>query len=368
MNSVFNTNMRISTSIFSIANNLFANPRSSRNGMIRTATTFLYTKSNKNSNDHSVTSNNHNYNLKKGIFETKCFSSFHLDSEEAKYIDMFCRQCEQAKNGVGCTTVGVCGKSPESSALQDTLVHLIKCMSSLCVAVRNGCGDEAEEALKEASTYTLEATFSTLTNVNFSESRIVHFIHEGMIIVESLKKLLQSKGVTNPIEDVLFPETNMTMSELEDFGKDVGIVKRQDQFSDMNCLSLAEIAMYGMKGLSAYAAHCHRLGYMEEENIMKPLHEVWSDLLYDSNAKMDSLFKTILRVGEINANVLSLLDKAHSSTLGKPEIKKVLTTTVKGKCILVSGHDLLDLYDILLQTEGTGINVYTHGEMVSNSC
>ena len=337
---------------------LIANPR---NTVIRTASTFVNSvKSRTVDRQYGETLNLQHY--KSQTFETRLFSNFRLD-KDAESFDMFCRQCEQAKDGIGCTKVGVCGKTPESSAVQDTLIHLVKCVSSLCVEVRKA-GNNTQN-LKEANIWTLEATFSTLTNVNFSERSIVEYIRQGISLAGHLNKVLLSKGVEMPIQNALLPEPSMTMIELEDFGKMVGIVKKQAASSDLNCLSLAEIATNGMKGLSAYAAHCYRLGHMDEEAVMEPVHEIWTYLLNDTNVDMSSLLEIVLCVGEINANVLRMLDEAHTSTLGVPEVRQVLTTAVEGKSILVSGHDMLDLYDLLLQTEGTGIHVYTHGEMVS---
>jgi hydroxylamine reductase len=278
---------------------------------------------------------------------------------ESQTFEMFCRQCEQAKDGVGCTSVGICGKSPETSAVQDTLVHVIKSVSTYCVAARRAdlAGD-----LEEANKWTLQATFSTLTNVNFSERSIVEFIEKGIIIKDNIENMLLSTGYDIPIDDSTYPHPKMSFKELEDFGVGVGVLKRQAKICDDTKFSLSEIATYGMKGTCAYAGHCARLGVLNEE-VMASLHEVWSSLHRDDSDVKD-LVATVLRVGEINAKVLSLLDEAHTTNYGVPKPTKVLSTAVKGKGILVSGHDLTDLMALLKQTEGTGVNVYTHGEML----
>ena len=129
-----------------------------------------------------------------------------------------------------------------------------------------------------------------------------------------------------------------------------------------DCFSLVEIGTYGTKGVCAYAAHCHQLGYMSEE-IMSGIHEVFAKLA-SSEPDMNGLLANVLRVGELNGKVLQMLDEAHAARFGVPEPTPVKVTATAGKCILVSGHDMADLEELLKQTEGKGVNVYTHGEML----
>lgn len=281
-------------------------------------------------------------------------------------FDMFCRQCEQAKGGIGCTTVGMCGKSSEATAVQDTLMHLVKSVSSHCVAARNA-GASAEE-LDGANDWTLKATFSTLTNVNFSETDIVESIKNGLVIKDNLQTIVAAKAGEAPIDTCSSLKPTMSLSEFEEFGRDVaGLLKREIKMGDQNAFSLNEIATAGAKGVSAYAAHCHRLGFRDEENIMKPLHEVWSKL-ESEEPDTNGLLETALLVGKVSTKTLSMLDDAHASVFGNPEPTNVKCTAVKGKGILVSGHDLKDLYLLLQQSEGRGVNIYTHGEMFPAHC
>jgi len=280
---------------------------------------------------------------------------------------MLCRQCEQTQDGIACTTLGICGKTAEVSNAQDALVHVVKCVSLWCVAARRA--GVTEEELRDANVWSLRSAFSTLTNVNFDEERIAEYLKEGMQIKKDLMGLISSKGVvgadafpTGPVADLTL-DPSMSCSDLEEFGKSVGILARQAAMKNDDCFSLTEIATAGAKGVSAYASHCYQLGYIDEANIIAPLHEVWSKLASDE-PDLEGLLATTLRVGEINLATLALLDEAHNGTYGAAVPTEVRMTPVAGKCILVSGHDMGDLYALLVQTEGKGINVYTHGEML----
>ena len=274
---------------------------------------------------------------------------------------MFCRQCEQTQDHVACRTVGICGKSPETSTMQDVLMQSVKSLSLWAVAAREA-GASADE-MKEANSWTLSSVFSTLTNVNFDESRIEQYITEGMAIKRDLEEMVRVKGGVAPDGDVARLDlSKMDTSELEDFGYSVSIPELQKAMGNDDCFSLVEVGTYGSKGACAYAAHCRQLGYMDED-VMAGIHEVFAKLA-SSEPDMNGLLANALRVGELNGKVLAMLDEAHANTFGIPEPTQVKTTATKGKCILVSGHDLLDLETLLKQTEGTGVNVYTHGEML----
>lgn len=276
---------------------------------------------------------------------------------------MFCRQCEQTQHGVACKTVGICGKTAEVSNAQDGLVHVIKSVSLWCVAAREA--GATEEELREANVWTLRSAFSTLTNVNFDEARISEYVREGMDVKRALEALVASKGgeaPTGPPVADLSLDPALSFAELEDFGKSVSVLARQVAMGNDDCFSLTEIATAGAKGVSAYASHCYQLGYIDEAGVIAPLHEVWAKLSSDE-PDMEGLLANALRVGEINATTLALLDRAHCEKFGTAEPTEVRMTPVAGKCILVSGHDIADLHALLEQTEGKGINVYTHGEM-----
>lgn len=272
---------------------------------------------------------------------------------------MMCRQCEQTKDHFACTTVGVCGKTAETSAMQDTLIHVVKCVSLWANAARES--GATEDQLEAANVWTIKSTFSTLTNVNFSEERIAEYIQEGMSIKKELEGIVPSSAA--PRGSVA--ETDLlgkSLEEMENFGHSVGIPVRQAAMGNDDCFSLNEIATYGSKGVCAYATHCYQLGQMDG-SVMKDIHEVFSKLASDE-PDMEGLLANALRVGDISGRVLEMLDDAHASTFGDPEPTPVKMTATEGKAILVSGHDLNDLEALLKQTEGTGVNVYTHGEML----
>jgi len=258
--------------------------------------------------------------------------------------------------------LGVCGKTPETAAIQDALIEVIKSLSVWCVEARN-CGATPDE-LEDANVYTLKATFSTLTNVNFSEERIAEYIHEGMALKKQVQNLVNLKGGSPPKSAVSELELAPTLSvdDLEEFGRSVSIPVREARMGDQDCFSLNEIATYGTKGICAYATHCYQLGSMDQD-VMKSIHEILAKLASDE-ADMEGLLANVLKAGETSTKVLGMLDTAHADNLGAPEITQVCTTAIEGKAILVSGHDMIDLKALLEQTEGTGINVFTHGEML----
>jgi hydroxylamine reductase len=281
---------------------------------------------------------------------------FSAEAVEPKYA-MFCRQCEQTSEHFACTTLGVCGKTPETAAVQDALIHMVKAVSSWAVAAR-AAGATAEE-MYAVNNWTLSAAFSTLTNVNFSENRIIEYIKEGMHFKKEMESMVAAKGGSAPTDafaSIELPE------DLEVFGQSVSIPVRQAAMDNSTAFSLNEVGTYGMKGACAYAAHCAQLGSMDE-GIMASIHEIWTKL-GSEEADVDGLLANALKVGEVNAQILALLDQSHADNFGVPVPTPVKMTAVKGKAILVSGHDMADLHALLEQTEGTGINIYTHGEML----
>lgn len=288
--------------------------------------------------------------------------TFSLSTQKVPNPEMFCRQCEQTKDNYACTSLGVCGKTPETAAIQDALMEVVKSVATWAVAAR-AAGASPHE-LEEANVYTLKSVFSTLTNVNFSEQRIAEYIHDGMAIKTKLSDLVSQKGGTAPTANVAKLElaSTLTPEDLEEYGRTVSIPVREERMGNEDCFSLNEIATYGTKGVCAYATHCYQLGSMDEE-VMASIHQVLAKLSSDE-PDMDGLLANVLKVGEISTKVLAMLDGAHASSFGVPEVTQVCTTAVEGKAILVSGHDIKDLHALLEQTEGTGINVFTHGEMM----
>ncbi|MFH1452591.1 MAG: hydroxylamine reductase, partial [Armatimonadota bacterium] len=262
---------------------------------------------------------------------------------------MFCYQCEQTLNGKGCVKAGVCGKDEATSNLQDVLFYITKGVSMY--AHRLGIRD------KEADAFVLDALFSTVTNVNFDTERIKTLIDKGVRIREKLKK--EYGGAEELSGPALFMPAG-TVNEITQEAQDLSIQKRKEKSEDIT--SLQEILTYGIKGMAAYAHHARILG-REDESVYSFTHEVLG-FLSEENQSPDKLLSYILKTGEVNLKVMELLDFANTGTYGHPVPTKVRITPVKGKAILVSGHDLKDLEELLKQTEGKGINVYTHGEML----
>jgi hydroxylamine reductase len=273
-----------------------------------------------------------------------------------KEVTMFCYQCEQTAQGKGCTKGGVCGKPPDVAALQDLLVYSLKGLSLVAVEGRKvGINDH------EVNLFTCEALFSTLTNVNFDPERFVPIIKRCVALRESLKEKVTSAGGSVDVSDgpaTFTPATNM--QALVKQGEEVGV--KQDPETNPDILSLKQILIYGIKGVAAYADHACILG-KEDDNVYAFIHEGLASTL-KQDLSLDDWVGLVLKCGEINLKTMELLDAGNTGTYGHPEPTSVSLGTKKGKAILVSGHDLKDLEELLKQTEGKGINIYTHGEML----
>jgi len=269
---------------------------------------------------------------------------------------MFCFQCEQTAKGEGCTKIGVCGKTPDTAALQDLLIYAVKGLSVAAHAgVQAGVRDSAVDK------FTNEAIFSTLTNVDFDPDRFVALINECVALRDGLAAKVQAAGgqVDTGQAAVTFkPEA--TREGLVAQGETVGIPTGAGVNEDIR--SLQELLVYGIKGLAAYADHARILG-QEDPMISAFIYEAMAGTLNDALG-VDELVGLALKCGEVNLRAMELLDAGNTGTYGHPVPTKVPLGAKKGKAILVSGHDLKDLDDILKQTAGQGINVYTHGEML----
>ncbi len=270
---------------------------------------------------------------------------------------MFCYQCEQTVQGVACTQHGVCGKDPRVAALQDLLIHAAKGIGQYAHRARAAGASDAQ-----IDVFTVKAIFTTLTNVTFDEARFVAYIREAAAARDRAKALYEG-AVENP-ETLSGPATWEPAADADGLvaqGVAVEITKRKEALGD-DISGLQELLTYGLKGLAAYADHAQILG-QEDDAVYAYVHEALS-FLADDPTDVDALVGQSLKCGEVNINVMALLDTANTGTYGTPEPTPVRITPVAGKAILVSGHDLKDLADILEQTEGKGINVYTHGEML----
>ena len=269
---------------------------------------------------------------------------------------MFCYQCEQTAKGEGCTKIGVCGKPSDVAALQDLLIYALKGLSLYAVEGRKfGINDP------EANKLTCRAAFSTLTNVEFDPKRFIPIINQTVELREKLKGQIGKKGGKVDFAEAsanFKPEA--TLEGLVKQGETVGV--QSDPSINPDILSLQQTLIYGIKGLAAYADHARILG-KEDDAVYAFIHEGLAATL-NKELGLDEWVGLVLKCGEINLKAMELLDAANTETYGHPVPTKVPLGAKKGKAILVSGHDLKDLEEILKQTEGKGIYVYTHGEML----
>lgn len=268
---------------------------------------------------------------------------------------MFCFQCEQAAHGEGCTKVGVCGKSHETAELHDVLIYTVKGLAQVALEGRKvGVKDS------EIDRFAVEAMFSTLTNTDYDNDRFVKFIKQAVSHREALKKKVSGAGgwsdYTSGAAAYMPPETmEALIAEGEKFGPEAS----QD---DPDITSLKETLTYGIKGISAYADHSFILG-KKDDSIFDFVYEGLAATL-NKDLGINDLLGLVLKCGETNLRTMELLDEANTGTYGNPVPVSVPLGAKKGKALLVSGHDLKDLEIILKQTQGKGINVYTHGEML----
>ncbi len=268
---------------------------------------------------------------------------------------MFCFQCEQTSKGEGCTKIGVCGKKPEVAALQDLLMYAVKGLSLVAVA-----GRKAGIRDPEIDHFACEAIFSTLTNVDFDPSRFAELIHQTVKFRDELKAKVTAAGEAGFPEGPANFTPGSTLTDLVAQGETVGV--KSDPDIDPDILSLRELLIYGLKGVAAYADHAKILG-KTDDRIFDFIHEAMAASL-NTDLGADDLVGLVLKCGEINLVAMEILDAANTGTYGHPVPTSVPLGAKKGKAILVSGHDLKDLEDILKQTQGKEINIYTHGEML----
>ena len=267
---------------------------------------------------------------------------------------MYCYQCQETAAGKGCTVKGVCGKTEEVANLQDLLMYLMKGVSHLSVRLR-----KKGEEMPKVNKFITDGLFMTITNANFDKQRFVKKIEEAFRVCEKLKNRLAELGVTDALCNFKGLDwKDRTPEEMEEKAKLVGILSTQNE----DIRSLRELLTYGIKGLAAYAEHAANLGF-EETEIYAFMQE---GLVATTNDHLsaDELTGLVLKCGSMGVKVMALLDKANTSTFGNPEITKVNIGVRNNPAILISGHDLRDLQDLLEQTEGTGVDVYTHSEML----
>ena len=269
---------------------------------------------------------------------------------------MFCNQCEQASKGVGCTTVGVCGKTPEVAALQDLLLHQLKGIAAIAVAgAKVGVVDQA------ADEYVTGSLFTTVTNVDFDAEHLAGLIRTGAEVKTALRAKVEAAGGVVPADDpaVAFEPVG-DLAALIAQGEAVGIFSDHDR--DENVQALQQTAVYGLKGIAAYADHARVLGHTDPV-VYAFEHELLA-ALSDTSIDLNGWVALALKTGEVNLRVMELLDAANTGAYGHPVPTSVPLGHRPNKAIVVSGHDLKDLKELLEQTEGLGIDIYTHGEML----
>lgn len=269
-------------------------------------------------------------------------------------MSMFCYQCQETAKGTGCNIKGVCGKTETVANLQDLLIFVLKGISIYAVQAR-----ELGIIRQDVDQFIMEGLFATITNANFDKARFVELIRKGLSLREEMKQeILKAGGVipANLHESATW--SAQTVEEFEQKAAQVGVLSTENE----DVRSLRELLTYGLKGMAAYAEHAVTLGYNDPgifSFMVKGLAAVTDDSL-----SADQLVALVLEAGKYGVEVMALLDKANTSTYGSPEVTKVNIGVRNNPGILISGHDLKDLEELLKQTEGTGVDVYTHGEML----
>ena len=262
---------------------------------------------------------------------------------------MFCYQCQETAGCIGCTMSGVCGKTPDTAYLQDFLIYITKGISEIAVRLR----EEGQKISDETDFMVVENLFTTITNVNFSENDLKDKIEKSLKIKNELLNLLADKeNLSNAA--LIYIEREDYLIKIED----VGIPAEKDE----DKRSLKEMITYGLKGLSAYLKHAEVLKFTDK-NINFFIEKTLAELLR-KDITAEELTALALEVGKYGVLGMELLDRANTKTYGNPEITKVNIGVGKNPGILISGHDLKDLETLLEQTQGTGVDVYTHSEML----
>ena len=266
---------------------------------------------------------------------------------------MFCYQCEQTVGGKGCTKMGVCGKTPEIAALQDLLIYQIKGIS--CYAKE--LVEKGENVDKDIVTFIENSLFTTLTNVNFDADVHIEMLKKSQQIKESLRSKVGN--IKNNTDHATYNLSD-TKSEMLKDAKKAGIM--YDQNLDPDIRSLRQTIVYGLKGISAYGHQARELGYYDDQ--VDNFYVRALEATTDDNLGVEELIRWTMRTGDMSVAVMKKLDEANTTTYKNPSPQKVNVHIKKGPFIIVSGHDLKDLEMLLKQTEGKGINIYTHGEMI----
>ncbi len=263
-------------------------------------------------------------------------------------MNMFCYQCQETAGNSGCTRIGVCGKKAETANLQDLLIYTLKGISL----------STEKENYSRVGRFLVRALFATITNANFDEQRIIELIREGLKLRDELKK--NREQIPNNLHDAV-TWFSSDVNEFYEKSTQVGVLTEENE----DVRSLRELLIYGIKGIAAYAEHALILG-KEDETIYGFLVQALASTTQE--LPVDDMVALILKAGEVAVTTMALLDEANTSAYGHPEITEVNIGVAKNPGILISGHDLKDMAELLEQTDGTGVDVYTHGEMLPANC
>ena len=268
-------------------------------------------------------------------------------------MSMFCYQCQETTRGTGCTIKGLCGKTPEVARLQDLLIYTLKGIAIYAKQAR-----EMRVVRKDIDEFIMEGLFSTITNANFDKNCFVVRIRAGLDLRDDLRGEIIRAGGTIPANLSDAATWRLPADQFEEKAALVGVLATEDD----DLRSLRELLTYGLKGIAAYAEHAYTLEY-EEEGIFAFIEKGLAATLDDTLTVTD-LIGLVLEAGKFGVEVMALLDKANTTSYGNPELTTVNIGVRDNPAILVSGHDLKDLEELLIQTQGTGVDVYSHGEML----
>lgn len=265
---------------------------------------------------------------------------------------MFCFQCQEAAKGSGCVLKGVCGKESTTARYMDLLLFVVRGVAVAADVLRNNRLVVEEEV----NLFVTDALFATITNANFDDESILKRVRKGLVLRDRLKVQAREKGLALPEKDEL--DWNGAAEEFDSKSATVGVLREKNE----DIRSLKELLVYGLKGMAAYHEHAIRLGHSDEA-----LHAFMQQALAETaldRLTAEEWVALVLKTGEYGVRVMALLDKANTERYGHPEVTKVNLGVRSNPGILISGHDLRDLEELLRQTEGTGVDVYTHSEML----
>ncbi len=266
--------------------------------------------------------------------------------------NMFCYQCQETAKGSGCTVKGVCGKTSTTSNNMDLLLFVVRGVSVIATELRKA----GKSIAPEVNGFVTDALFSTITNANFDDESILARVEKGLKLRTQLQTEAKKAGIDLPqVEELTWDGNTATYNAV---AAKVGILRETNE----DFRSLKELMIYGLKGMAAYHEHAMRLGFEDEA-----IHAFMQDALAKTATNgltLEEWIGTVLKTGEMGVQTMALLDKANTTRYGNPEITKVNIGAGKNPGILISGHDLHDMEQLLAQTEGTGVDVYTHSEML----